>query len=232
MALQKYGPRKQYLSIIQGSIRKYVAEDAKGAIKREYTLKDGTSGVKYEYIYESVSGRIERMEVLDKKFGEVLEIELDDEILSINTDSRYYSSFVKKIASADINRDVIIAPFDFEPDEGKRVVGVNIFQDDKKLENYYWDNETKKACNGMPLPDGDTTQYKSKDWQMYFIIVGKFLSSEVEKINANIKHESFEDMLKPNKDNNMTDVPEVSIEDIYSSENEEHKEINVNKIPF
>jgi hypothetical protein len=89
----------------------------------------------------------------------------------------------------------------FTPEgEDKPVTGVEITQQtrsgafDKKVSSHFHfqDGVGKwKAKNGFPLPDGDTREYTSDDWQLYFAKVRRFL---VEFVKTEIcpKFESWQ----------------------------------------
>lgn len=184
-----FGPRKPYLSVIQGVLKQKVDETTPGAEKRTYETPRGDKGVKFELSFKSWGGFLVALRIKEGEYGQSLEVEFTDAILSLNTEDRYFSDFVKKIMSADLSKEISVSPYDFEVN-GERKRGLNIYQgrdsENKKikLKNFYWDDVDKKSCNGMPQPKGDTKQFKKDDWKVYFITVRQFLIEEVLKLNA------------------------------------------------
>ena len=216
-----FGPRKPYLSIVQGTLRQKVDQDTKNAVKREYELKNGQKGIKYELIYKEWFGVIRKLTIKDSEYGETLEVEFDDAVITINTESRYFADFVKKLMGANINQTISIAPFDWEPEPGKRSVGVTLTQNGEKLKNYYWNDVDKTPCNGIPMaPKNAKKTFKKDDWKMFFLTTKKFLIEELEKIKSNITE----------------NIPEESTEtpnpEKMEEEEREDGEVRVEDIPF
>ena len=110
----------------------------------------------------------------------------------MNTNSRYFSDFVQKLASADITQEVLISPKDYEKD-GRRIIGVSVWQNNEYLGNYFYDYETRTQKNGMPAPTGDVKKYNSDKWKIYFLTQKQFLEDYVENILAkNVQPEELE----------------------------------------
>ena len=198
MALTQYGGgNKTYLSIIDGTLRKQVTQETPGAVKRDWTTPDGKSGTKYECIYDSVSGIITRLSFNDSEYGKFLIVGFNGgEVLNLNTSHRYFTDLVKKLANADLTKEIALKPFDFENDDKKRITGVSVTQDGVKLTDYFYDATTKKNINGFPLPEGDTKKYDKDDWKVYFVNVKKFLISYV-MLNLVPKIEAVEEVEEP-----------------------------------
>ena len=236
---ERFGSRKPYLSIIQGTLKQKVTPETKDAERRDYELKDGTKGTKYELSFKSWRGVVQDLRLKEGEYGETLEVEFEDAILTINTDSRYFNDFVKKLVSADISKEIEVSPFDFES-EGKKLTGVSIYQQKNgervKLENHFWNDKDKKSCNGMPIPSGDTNRFKKDDWKMYFILVKKFLVAQLLKINEKIEEESLKTAVDSAIDDEIPTInprkkeEEVSIPE--AKEEEEENEIKLEDIPF
>ena len=188
---EMFGSRKPYLSIIQGVLRQKVAEGTPNAEKREYELANGVKGSKWELSFKSWNGKVAALRLKDGEYGESLEVEFEDAVLTMSTEDRYFSDFAKKIMGADINKEISVSPYDFEVN-GERKRGLSVYQgkgeDGKKikLQSFYWNDVDKKPCNGMPQPSGDTKKFKKDDWKVFFISVKKFLITEVLKLNEKI----------------------------------------------
>jgi hypothetical protein len=181
---------KPYLSLIQGTLRQKVDADTQGAKKRDWETPSGEKGSKWELIYTAWEGIVKDIYIKDTEYGKFLNVEFDDAILSIGTESRYFNDFVQKLASADITKPITVKPYDFEADNGKRQIGINIFQDGKKLKNYFWDEEKKQAKEGYPTPEGDTKNFDKDDWKMHFIKVRKFLEAYAQGLALKIPKET------------------------------------------
>lgn len=177
------GSSKTYLYIIGGNICTKVDESTPGARKREFenpTTK--VKGYKWEVVYRSWEGIIRSLDFRDTDYGHQLNIEFDDAVLTLDTESRYFSEFAKKLPCITLSEPVEVAPFDWEPEPNKRSIGMHLIQNGKKAKNFYWDEIENKTCHGIPVPVGDTKAYKSDDWKVFYIGVKKFFIREIEKM--------------------------------------------------
>lgn len=220
---QAFTGGKPYLSIVQGTLSQKVREGAEGAELRKYELKDGTKGEKWEICYKSWEGRIVDLRIQDSNYGEMLNIEFDDAVLSINTESRYFSDFAKKIMSADINQPLTISPYDFEAD-GKKLIGVSIYQNEEKLKSFYWNDIDGVSCNGIPRPPKSAKEMTKDDWKIFFIEERRFLISELEKVKEKINSE-------PPVDESPAEEPPQE-PDMEAQGGHVEDEIKVEDIPF
>jgi len=172
-----------FLTVIKGTLMQRADEGTPGAKLRKYELKDGTKGEKWEIPYRAWSGIVRDLRFHTTDFGEMLNVEFDDAILSLNTDSKYFGEFVKKFASADPQKEITIAPYDFETDDGKKKTGMNVVQDGEKLYDKFttYNKETREwsYAEGFPQPEGD--EVTGDDWKVYFIKVKKYLKKWVEE---------------------------------------------------
>ena len=218
-AIEKEYSDKVYLSIVGGDFSQKVEEGTPNAVRREYKLKNGTQGVKYEIIHKGWFGIIRDIKLKQTDFGEVVNVFFDDAIVSIQTDSRYFSDFAKKIMSANLEEKIFLSPFDFESDDGKRIIGMSVIQNGTKLTNYYWDTENEKPTNGFPEPEGNTSSYSKDDWKIFFIGVKKFLLNELEKLEFSDKVEEHE-VEQPQEE----EIPIIQVED--------EEEVKVEDVPF
>lgn len=174
---------KTFITILSdGKFHQTVAEGTPGSVVRKYEDKDGVEKEKVELVHDSVTGVITNIAFEDGEYGTSIQVTLDNEgIISMGTASNFGEDFMKKLPNIDLKKEVKIAPYAFEV-EGKSRKGVTVYQDGEKIESFYFDKDTKKAINGMPEPDGDTSKFKSDDWKLYFLVVRKFLVSEVNKL--------------------------------------------------
>ena len=185
---------KQYLSIVQGSLRQSVPEGTPEAVRREWEA-GGDKGVKHEIVFKAITGIITDVNFYDgesngRKFTN-LNIVLDENesgkkpVVSVGVSTRYASDILKKLPGVDFTQEVRIRPYAFTPEgEEKTVTGVEITQKDRsgnftrKVDSYFHskagDGKTL-IKNGFPKPDGDTREYTSDDWQAFYVQVRRFL---------------------------------------------------------
>lgn len=173
---------KKFLSILaDGKFHQTVADGTEGAVVREYEDKDGKEQSKTELVFGEVEGLITEISFDESDYGKNLIIEIDGEgEIKIGTASNFGEDLLKKIPSIDKSKPVKLVPYSFTDDKGKTRKGVTVYQDDKKVENYYYDSVNKKAINGIPQAEGDTSKFDKDDWKMYFMKVRKFLINQVE----------------------------------------------------
>ena len=186
---------KQYLSIVQGSLRQSVPEGTPEAVRREWEA-GGDKGVKHEIVFKAITGLITDVNFFDgesngRKFTN-LNIVLDENesgkkpVISVGVGTRYASDILKKLPNVDFAQEVRIRPFAFTPEgEEKTVTGVEITQLSgrsgdftQKVDSFFHaKNGVGKTIvkNGFPVPQGDTHDYTSDDWQLFYAQVRRFL---------------------------------------------------------
>lgn len=172
---------KPFLSIVSGTICQKVDENTPGAVRRDYELKDGTHGTKYELKYPGWKGLVRDWKVVPTDYGDALHVVFDDAVLSLAMDGRYAIDFIRKFASADKHREVVLSPYDFVTDDGKRKSGVTLNQGEEKLKDHFasFNQETRETAyrDGFPAPESN--KMDKDDWKVYFLTVKKFLKSYV-----------------------------------------------------
>jgi len=190
--LEPKNTSKRFINVLasDGTFREVVDKNTEGAKMREWEAKDGTTGVKYELVYETAKGKIDNIRFKDGDYGEQILITLKSEdeneepvTISLATNQPFGEDFMKKLPNIKLDKDVIFRPFNFEDETGKNRRGLAITQEENgeqvKVDNYYYDKETKEATNGYPKPAGD--EKTSDDWRVYFINARKFLIAETKK---------------------------------------------------
>lgn len=185
--------QKVYLQIISdGSIRKQVPEGTPGSVRREYEDKDTKeTKVKFEMVYNAIDGLIGDITVMKGKFGDqiIVPIKDGDDVLTLalSTSSNFGEDFMKKLPNINLSKPVLLTPFSFDSDKGKLIRGVDVRQDfdldqlnsGNKIPSNYYDPVAKKNINGFPSPDGDTRNFSTDDWKVYFITARKFLIGDL-----------------------------------------------------
>ncbi len=187
-----------YLSIIGWNMVQKVEEGTLGAKRRDYETSDGNTGTKYEISHKNLVGKVAWLSFVDGSFGEQFILTLtnweDQAKLHINTDSKYFTAFARKLPNIKLEENITLNSFDFTTNDGKRITGMDIKQGWEKVEDNYWDG--KKTLNGMPeVTKTEAKGFDKDDWKMHFMKVKKFLKKEVEAvvIPTNIEDVSFKE---------------------------------------
>lgn len=174
-----------YYSVLSdGKFHTTVTESTPGAVKREYETKDGKKGSKWELLAQAISGKITNLSLYEGDYGKYLQISLGDVVISLSTASNFGEDFMKKLPNIDLDKEVKLAPYSFEDEETKRVKkGITIYQDGKKIQDYYHVKEGEKyvEANGYPKIPAKSKDWDTDDWKMFFMQARKFLIGEVEK---------------------------------------------------
>lgn len=220
---KQFGVRKPYLSIVQGNFHQKVDELTENAVKRDYELKDGTKGTKWELVFQHWYGVIRNLSIKDGKFGETLEVEFDDAIVVIGVQTRYFSDFVKRLRSANINQEVILHPYDFEMD-GRKLKGISIEQGGEKVKNYYWNEVDKTVINGFPQTNKPFKSLTKREQTAYFLAIEEFLAGEIEVIKSQISREVSEASFELPSDDNEPDNSDIREDEVVGFQNSEQYE--------
>jgi hypothetical protein len=228
---------KQYLSIVQGTLRQSVPEGTKDSVPREWEA-GGKKGTKHEIVYNAFSGFITDVSFFDgesdgRKFTN-LNIVLDENesgkkpVISVGVSTRYASDILKKLPNVDFAQEVRIRPYAFTPEgEEKTVTGVEITQKDRsgnftrKVDSFFHakDGAGKTIIkSGFPQPEGETRDYTQDDWKVFYLQVRRFL------VNYTKEHvcPRFKDVPKAQR----TDVP------AHNEAETAADDINPDDIPF
>lgn len=242
---QQMGPRKTYLSIVQGSLRQKVDSNTTGAIARKYKSKDKNGSeieaIKHELIYLDWAGILEDMRFKDGDYGQVLELVFEDAILTIPTESQYFQDFAQRIMNADLKQEVIVHPFDFEDEKGVSRKGISVTQNGKKLKSYYWDAEKKESINGIPVTTGDTKHYTKDNWKIFFLNRKIFLVNELNEVRKSFNNTSEvskeesdevvkEDIPTTDRNSDVKKFDEAFGKD--EKKNEDEEEVKIEDVPF
>lgn len=166
--------KKTFINIVGGRFAVKCTADTEGAVKRFSEKKKEDV---YELVYDSLTALIKEMKISKTDYGKFLELTTDDgEQLSIPVESKYFDAFCSKIGNADLSKDVKIVPFSFESD-GKKFIGLNIYQDGSKLEYFY----SKEDPKGKPYPASD--KLDEADWKIFKLQERKFFCEMIENLS-------------------------------------------------
>jgi hypothetical protein len=152
--------KKSYLSVYKGKIVQRVPQGTEGSIER--VTKNGETI--YELHFESFSAEIKNMYVEKTDFGMQCRLVLSDMgqefILNIPTESSVFDSLAKRVPNIKRGVYYTIKPYDFESKEGKRMIGINIFDGTTKVEPCF----TKDNPGGVPAFPTGGTEKAIKRW--------------------------------------------------------------------
>jgi len=164
---------KTFLQIVAGKIAQRSAEGVQGAVSRENKNKV----VVWELHHDFLSGKIKELKIENKTFAsgktKQLEIAMEDGgknfTLTIPVDSKYFDQFCAKIGNANLDKKLEIKPYSFIPKgEAKKKSGLNIYQDDKKMDYFF----SKENAKGKPFPPED--RMDEEDYKVFKIQERKF----------------------------------------------------------
>ena len=153
--------------IARGKIVRQATEGTPGAVRIEKKNREGepTGEIMWELHDDTVSGRITSLTVKEREFhGEVVRqliitlAFMDLRIcVVLKEGDRYWRYFMMRLPNINTLHDVTLAPYDFEPQDGGRRIGLNILQDGEKVQPV-WTRD-----NPGELPHMDRVVYKGKE---------------------------------------------------------------------
>lgn len=152
-----------FYNVTNGKIvRSFGKKEPEGIETKSRVNKNGDTV--YELNYDYISGVIKNAEIKNhEEYGDNIVLTLvngnDSAQLSIKFDSAYGRSFLFKLGGIDLLDEIKIKPYSFLNNEGKNIIGLNLFQDGKKIKNLY----TREAPNGLP-PLEEVTFNGKKQW--------------------------------------------------------------------
>ena len=170
-----------YVNIVEGNwVRRYKEHqhDANGSlITREREIKDDKGVVTKTVIeeqFDSWVGLIVKAEIVESDFGPKVVLHFEDEQgssqLQFGLYSRYASSFLKIMPNINTDEEVELKPYNFVGDDGKKAVGMNLFQNGEKLP-YKW---TKEKPGKLPQWENSMDPLGKPKWnndkEMAFLV--------------------------------------------------------------
>jgi hypothetical protein len=118
-----------YLYVIHGKLAQKVGEG-------EGTKRENKNGkVVYEKYYNGISGKLVKAYTAPSDYGDQLHILIEDGktyAIQCKVESAFFRSFVGKLGSIDLSKEITISPYSFEA-EGKKKQGFVIKQNGEKL---------------------------------------------------------------------------------------------------
>ena len=208
------GSPKNFMGVSFGKFRQKttdtgqkVDETTPGAVKRETQNGSATFAIEYDFI----SGVIENIFYKDggeydgKRMKNTFEVVIadgpDKDQISFKEDDRYWFAFMKKLPNIILDKPIKIIVYDFIGKDKKRVVGLQVEQDDNpntirkekkdgsvvfQVLSYYDKKDGDKWTSLHGLPSGEGIDWKDEDDRKVHIInVKKFLNAEFNEKFAN-----------------------------------------------
>lgn len=168
-----------FAKIMYGNFVIEATKDTPGAKER---FSENKNANVYELEFnECENVIIKSLQVRESQFGEQLNVAVEangkTSVIQMPVASNYFDSFCEKIKRVDFKNPVNLTVYEFTNDKQKRVSGINIFQQGKKLEKYY----TRETPNGRPQPASDNMS--KDDWKIYFLQVKKFYKEMIANLN-------------------------------------------------
>lgn len=194
--------KKVFTKIVNGTFRVKADENTPNAIYREYVNQStGSKESVWETHFKRISGYIvnvsfETINTGGKAFN-LWKITLKEKkegkevVISLSYGSSYATDFLKKLPNVNAFYPVTLTPYAFEDEESKKkLIGISVVQGEKKIQNFFFDYNTKSVLYGMPVAQGSKA-YDSDDWQIFFKQVDKFLKNYIIT-NVVPKYEGFD----------------------------------------
>lgn len=179
--------KRVYLNLVGGKFAEQVKKDTPNAVERI----NKNEKVVYEILNDRTSGQIKEMNIEKTDYGKALIILMDDigeaYNISIPVDSKFFDSFCSKIGNADLHKMLELRPYSFEDKgTGKKIMGMNIFQDNKKIDYFF----SKESPKGKPFPDKENLD--EEDWKVFKIQERKFYCEFISNLKNNkVQEQNF-----------------------------------------
>lgn len=189
-----------YVSILaDGMLHVPSAEGVEGAVRRDYETSTGEKGTKWEHVFSELTGKITKVTFKEGDYGLQLQVTFEDEgnkpiVLSVNAQSNFGEDIMKKLPNIDMEKAVKVVPYSFKDEKGKQKRGVTIYQDEQKIQSFYYDPKTKKTLHGYPVAKIPKVKKGEKVptsfWKLFYLQANAFL---VEDLKARLKINSQEE---------------------------------------
>ena len=177
--------KRTYLGISDGFITENVPEGTADAVRK--VRKNGN--VYHELQYPFWTGIVTSIKLFEKNYeGQIFKtwnIVLEDPddgeefTLSVAMQSANANSLYCKLEGADLSKSIKIQPYNFVSDDnGKKVVGLNIYQYDQKIDPTY-------TRDNMPVKPREKTGADAGKWD--FSAVNEFLSGKFLELADKVK---------------------------------------------
>ncbi len=176
------GTKKRYFKIKEGLLREKCDPETPGAVVRTWDKPQPGSAT--ELTERAWKGKIQGISIVEFPEREVLDIDLGDAVISMNTTERMFGDVAAKLPALDLDKEVEFIPYSFIPKDPKigqdgnpiRLAGCTIKQDGVKITSYFFDIEKKKNLHGLPEYNKDIG-----DWKIHYTIERSWLAKFIKK---------------------------------------------------
>lgn len=154
-----------FFSIGDGKVRIRLKEFTEGCTERQ--LKDGK--IVHEFVYDKFEGRLTSLTKEDSPYGTQWRFQFTDGdksyTLNINYDSSTAMKLLNQLLAPEIDtaKPLTLKPYDFTADNGKRMVGVTVYQNGAKIVGAYGTNGYPVEGRTENMPELKPIKYKGKD---------------------------------------------------------------------
>jgi hypothetical protein len=213
------GSDKVYYSIVGGTFVTKVPQGHPDAKERINKLGKQV----FEREVGGIEGKIVNIEVEPSDYGPQLKITTSANsdgkfpVIGIGLETKHGRELLRKIPSLDFSQDVRFIPYKFTPEGADDAIsGINLFQNDLKIQSFFWDAEKKVFKNNHPTINwDDATESQKKIYKIErdeFLknhltkhILPKFEVNKTEKIE--MKGNDFSDFETPTEDEIHKNIP-------------------------
>ena len=178
--------QKVYWSVFNGKLSRKAHEGEEGAATRTNKLgkkvievyRDGLEGVLYDINIDETT--------FDKTKVKSLKITLTNDgihhIINFPKESRYFGSFLEKVPNVKDGFNIQVRPYNFEDENEKKIIGVNVFQSGVKLASAYKVKVGEKWTynHGFPPFPEKWNTLADRDKKIYFMDVDDFWENAVK----------------------------------------------------
>ena len=181
--------------------------DVEDIVERKKTKGKNEGQVVYYYILDDVAGLLTNINIAEKDWGDLVELEFTDvdekfKLTLGNVDARLAKDFIRRVGNLDLDKEVVFGLWNFtaeESDNGKPRSGVKMYQDDTKVEYFIsWDD--------MPEPEkkqkGRKTVWDFSEQDTFFyneLVSFKEENFKGEGIKEEVKESTVKESRKPKR---------------------------------
>lgn len=185
------GVSKIYISVGFGKLRQKslenkdkVTKDTPGAKMRKTQQGSESWALEFDWLDGIIENIFYKEDAEHGNSFEVVMVDVMDRYqISFKDDSRFWFDLAKKLPNIDLKQKVKLNPYDFTDKSGKRIVGLSVEQNGKKIESFYSKKDDKGGyltLHNFPTPDLDMNWKDKDEVKIYTIKVKKFLKNELE----------------------------------------------------
>ncbi len=172
------GSNKTYYSIVGGTFTTKVTQSHSQAKERINKLGKQV----FEREVGGLEGTIENIDIEQSEYGPQLKITLSatsdgkNPVIGIGLETKHGRELLRKLPAVNLEEDVRFIPYKFTPEGADDPIsGLNLFQNDVKVQSHFWDANSKTFKENHPTIDWDAASESQK--KIYKITRDEFLKS-------------------------------------------------------